>query len=53
MKIAILDDYQDAVRHLDCFRLLDGHDVKVFTNTVRGTGQLAARLAPFDAVVLS
>ncbi|MGC8068800.1 D-2-hydroxyacid dehydrogenase family protein, partial [Salmonella enterica] len=52
MKIAILDDYQDAVRHLDCFRLLDGHDVKVFTNTVRGTGQLAARLAPFDAVVL-
>jgi D-3-phosphoglycerate dehydrogenase len=52
MKIAILDDYQDAVRHLDCFSLLDGHDVKVFTNTVRGTGQLVARLSPFDAVVL-
>ena len=52
MKIAILDDYQDAVRHLDCFRMLDGHDVKVFNNSVRGTGQLAARLAPFDALVL-
>ncbi|EJN05488.1 D-2-hydroxyacid dehydrogenase family protein [Herbaspirillum sp. YR522] len=52
MKIAILDDYQDAVRHLDCYSLLDGHDVKVFNNTVRGVGQLAARLAPFDAVVL-
>ncbi|WP_432240029.1 D-2-hydroxyacid dehydrogenase family protein [Herbaspirillum robiniae] len=52
MKIAILDDYQDAVRHLDCFRMLDGHDVKVFSNTVRGVGQLAARLAPFDALVL-
>ncbi|KAF1048275.1 MAG: Glyoxylate/hydroxypyruvate reductase B [Herbaspirillum frisingense] len=52
MKIAILDDYQDAVRHLDCFRMLDGHDVKVFTNTARGAGQLAARLAPFDALVL-
>ncbi|MBO9536453.1 D-2-hydroxyacid dehydrogenase family protein [Herbaspirillum sp.] len=52
MKIAILDDYQDAVRHLDCFRMLDGHDVKVFNNSIRGVGQLAARLAPFDALVL-
>jgi D-3-phosphoglycerate dehydrogenase / 2-oxoglutarate reductase len=52
MKIAILDDYQDSVRHLDCFRLLDGHDVKVFTNSARGAGQLAIRLAEFDALVL-
>jgi len=27
MKIAIPDDYQDVVHRLDCFRLLDGHDV--------------------------
>lgn len=52
MKIAILDDYQDAVRGLDCFSLLDGHEVKVFNNTTRGLGQLAIRLAPFDALVL-
>jgi D-3-phosphoglycerate dehydrogenase len=52
MKIAILDDYQDAVRQLDCFRLLDGHEVKVFSNSTRGLGQLAIRLAPFDALVL-
>jgi D-3-phosphoglycerate dehydrogenase / 2-oxoglutarate reductase len=52
MKIAILDDYQDCVRNLDCFRLLDGHDVKVFTNTARGIGQLAIRLAEFEALVL-
>ncbi|NVD96500.1 D-2-hydroxyacid dehydrogenase family protein [Massilia sp. BJB1822] len=52
MKIAILDDYQDSVRKLDCFQLLNGHDVKVFTNSSRGLGQLAARLAPFDALVL-
>ena len=52
MKIAILDDYQDAVRGLESFRLLDGHDVKVFTNSTRGLGQLAIRLAPFDALVL-
>ncbi len=52
MKIAILDDYQDVVRHLDAFRLLDGHEVKVFNNSVRGIGQLAVRLAPFEALIL-
>jgi len=52
MKIAILDDYQDCVRHLECFNLLTGHDVKVFTNGARGIGQLAIRLADFDALVL-
>jgi len=52
MKIAILDDYQDAVRKLDCFQLLADHEVKVFNNTVRGLGQLASRLAEVDALVL-
>jgi D-3-phosphoglycerate dehydrogenase len=52
MKIALLDDYQDAARSLDCFKLLEGHEVKVFNNTTRGLGQLAIRLAPFDALVL-
>lgn len=52
MKIAILDDYQDAVRGLECFSLLDGHEVKVFHSSTRGVGQLALRLAPFDALVL-
>lgn len=52
MKIAILDDYQDAVRGLDCFSLLAGHEVKVFNSGTRGLGQLAIRLAPFDALVL-
>jgi D-3-phosphoglycerate dehydrogenase len=40
------------VRQLDCFSLLDGHQVKVFTSSSRGVGQLAIRLAPFDALVL-
>lgn len=52
MKIAILDDYQDCVRRLDCFHWLAGHEVKVFTNSARGVGQLAIRLADFDALVL-
>lgn len=52
MKIAILDDYQDCVRHLDCFSLLQGHDVKIFTSSARGVGQLAIRLREFDVLVL-
>lgn len=53
MKIAILDDYQDCVRHLACFRLLEGHEVKVFTNSARGLTQLALRLAEFEVLVLN
>jgi D-3-phosphoglycerate dehydrogenase len=52
MKIAILDDYQDCVRSLDCFALLKDHEVRVFHHGARGVGQLAIRLAPFDALVL-
>jgi D-3-phosphoglycerate dehydrogenase len=52
MKIAILDDYQDVVRHCACFAMLKDHDVKVFNSSAVGIGQLAIRLAPFDALVL-
>ncbi len=52
MKIAILDDYQNATASLKCFDWLAGHEVKVFNSTTRGLGQLAIRLAPFDALVL-
>jgi D-3-phosphoglycerate dehydrogenase len=52
MKIAVLDDYQDCVRRLDCYRMLEGHDVKVFTNSAKGAMQLAVRLKDFDALVL-
>lgn len=52
MKIAILDDYQNSVCQLACFRLLDGLDVKVFNHSAKGLGQLAIRLADFDALVL-
>lgn len=52
MKIAILDDYQNATQHLKCAALLAGHEVKVFNSTTRGLGQLAIRLQPYDALVL-
>lgn len=51
MKIAILDDVQDVVKQLRCFELLKEHEVKVFTTSASGIGQLALRLAPFDVLV--
>jgi D-3-phosphoglycerate dehydrogenase len=52
MRVAILDDYQDVIRHLDAFRLLAGHEVRVFNRTTKGLGQLAARLKDAEALVL-
>lgn len=52
MKIAILDDYQHCVQALHCYQMLNDHEVKIFTNSARGIGQLAIRLRDFDALVL-
>ena len=51
MKIAILDDYQNAVRDLDCFGLLEGQDVTVFNETYSEQG-LVEKLANVQALVL-
>lgn len=53
MKILILDDYQDVVRHLDCYARLQGHDVRVLTSAASGVGQLAVRLRDAEALVLT
>ncbi len=53
MKILILDDYQDVVRHLDCFARLRGHDARVLTAPAAGLGQLAVRLRDAEALVLT
>jgi D-3-phosphoglycerate dehydrogenase / 2-oxoglutarate reductase len=52
MKIVIPDDYQDAVRGLDCFAKLAGHDVAIYHDTVKGTAALAERFRDADALVL-
>lgn len=52
MNIVILDDYQDAVRKLACASRLDQYAAKVYTNTVKGLGQLAVRLRDADVIVL-
>lgn len=52
MNITILDDYQDAVRKLKCASRLDGLSAKVYTNSVKGIGQLSVRLRDVEALVL-
>ncbi len=52
MNIIILDDYQDAVRKLRCAARLEPYAAKVFTNTVKGIGQLSVRLRDADVLVL-
>ncbi len=52
MNIVILDDYQDAVRKLACASKLDAYTAKVYTNTVKGIGQLSIRLKDADVIVL-
>ena len=51
MNIIILDDYQDAVRKLKCAAQLEPYSAKVFTNTVKGIGQLSVRLRDADVLV--
>ena len=53
MNIVILDDYQDAVRKLECAVRLEPYQAKVYTNTVKGLGQLAIRLKDADVIVLN
>ena len=52
MNIIILDDYQDAVRKLEVRAKLEAYHAKVFTNTVKGIGQLSVRLRDADVLVL-
>jgi D-3-phosphoglycerate dehydrogenase len=52
MNIIILDDYQDAVRKLKCAAKLELLNAKVFTNTVKGIGQLSIRLRDAEILVL-
>jgi D-3-phosphoglycerate dehydrogenase len=52
MKIIIPDDYQDAVRHLDCYSKLAGHQVTIYHDTVKDLETLAARFRGADVLIL-
>ncbi len=52
MKIAILDDYFDSLRTLQCFQKLEGHDVTVWNDHVQDDDVLSDRLHDTEALVL-
>ena len=52
MRIVIPDDYQDAIRGLECFAKLEGHDITIFHDTVKDVDTLAERFRDADALVL-
>jgi len=52
MKIAILDDYQDVVKGLDCFPLLNDFDVTIYNNPPVSRDELVKRLFDKNAIVL-
>jgi D-3-phosphoglycerate dehydrogenase / 2-oxoglutarate reductase len=53
MKIAVIDDYQNAFRTLKCYPKLSGHEVVVFSDMETDIARLAERLKDADAVVLT
>src|SRR5512138_2433775 len=52
MKIAVLDDYHDTVRTLDCFKKLAGHEVRIWNDHVQDIDRLAEQLRDTEALVL-
>jgi len=53
MKIVIPDDYQDCVRHLQCFTKLNGHEVIIFNDTVHGIEDKVRRFYDAQVIVLT
>ena len=52
MNIAILDDYQDTIRTLDCFGKIAHHNVTVWTDHTKDIDLLAQRLQNTEALAL-
>jgi len=52
MKIAILDDYHDTLRTLECFKKLDGHEVTIWKDHVQAVDVLTERLHDSEVLVL-
>jgi D-3-phosphoglycerate dehydrogenase len=53
MRIAVIDDYQDAFRQHAGFARLAGHEVTVFTDSLKDPQALGDRLADAEALVLT
>ena len=53
MKIAVIDDYQNAFKTLKCFPKLSGHEVVVFSEPETNLDKIAERIKDADALVLT
>ena len=53
MRLAVIDDYQDAFRGLDAFRKLQGVELEVFHDAAASEDELVRRLGAVDAVILT
>ncbi len=53
MKIAVIDDYQNAFKTLKCYPKLAGHEVMIYTEPETNLEKIAERLKDADAVVLT
>ncbi|HEY7165246.1 MAG TPA: D-2-hydroxyacid dehydrogenase family protein [Candidatus Binatia bacterium] len=53
MKVAVIDDYQNAFATLDCARKLSAHELIIYPDTEKDPERLAQRLKDADAVVLT
>jgi len=53
MKIAVIDDYQDAFRRTAAAKKLAGHEFLVYTDTEKDPAKLAARLKDAEVLVLT
>jgi D-3-phosphoglycerate dehydrogenase len=53
MKIAVIDDYQNAFKTLKCYPKLADHDVVVYTEPETNLEKIAERLKDADAVLLT
>ena len=52
MNITILDDYQDTIRALACFRKIAGHSVTIWNDHTKDVDVLAQRLKDTEALTL-
>src|SRR2546428_13037804 len=53
MKIAVIDDYQNAFPTLKCYSKLRDHEVVIYTDTEKEPARLAERLKDAEAAVLT
>lgn len=53
MKITILDDYQNIIKELNCYKLLEGQEVTILHHTEKNPQKLAELLKDAEIIVLT